>query len=113
MTEPIWIDLGPIADFPEDVHTCTTVQGEQVVVINAGGILYAIENSCPHAGRPLGGGERAGLILTCPYHGYTYNIKTGKNIDAPDEEEPVKTYPVRIESGQVSIRLIQNDKDEA
>lgn len=106
-----WTDLGPIENFPDSVHTCIAVKDEPVLVINAGGTLYAIENRCPHAGRPLDEGERAGLILTCPYHGYTYNIKTGKNIDAPDEESPVRTYPVRIEAGRVSIRLAQSDKD--
>lgn len=112
MTEAQWTDLGPIEDFPVDVHTCITIQDQSLVVINAGGSLYVIENRCPHAGRPLNNGERAGLILTCPYHGFTYNIKNGKNIDAPDEETPVNTYPVRTEAGRISIELTYDDKDE-
>jgi nitrite reductase/ring-hydroxylating ferredoxin subunit len=113
MTEAQWIDLGPIVNFPDDIHSCITAGDQSVVVMNAGGTIYAIQNRCPHAGLPIGDGERSGLTLTCPYHGYTYNIKTGKNIDAPHDETPVKTYPVRIESGRVSIRLTHDNKDEA
>ena len=69
------------------------------------GTFYVLENRCPHAGQPLGDGERAGLTLTCPYHGYTYHIKTGKNIDFPDDERPVKTFPVRVQAGIVQVLL--------
>ena len=113
MTAPLWIDLGPIEDFPDNVHACVTVQEEPVVVMNAGGTIYAVQDRCPHARMPIGDGERAGLILTCPHHGYAFNIKTGMNVDAPDDDMPIKTYPVRVESGRVSIQLNHDDQDEA
>ncbi len=100
-----WIDLGPASDFPPGCKVCTKVEGKAVVVINTAGQLYAISNVCPHAGLPLGDGEVAGKVITCPYHGYTYNIETGCNIDFPRDEPPVPRYPIRITNDRVEIDL--------
>ncbi len=111
MTTTTWTDLGPISDFPPQQHTCVTSPGSDgipdtaLVVLNVDGAFYVLKNQCPHAGAPLGDGERHGMTLTCLYHGYTYHIKTGKNIDFPDDERPVKTYPVRVEAGIVQVFL--------
>ena len=109
MTHPDWIDLGPATDFPESSQACVRPNGVPVVLMNVEGTFYALQDRCPHAGRPLGDGERAGLTLTCPHHGYTFNIKNGKNIDDPDFGEPVPTYPVRVESGRVLIQIPPTD----
>ncbi len=105
MTESHWTDLGPADDFPTDRQACVDIQGARLVVMNVGGELYAIENNCPHAGRPLGDGERRGMTITCPYHGYTYHIKTGRNIVDPEHEMPVRTFPVRLNGGRVEAQL--------
>ncbi len=111
MSHNTWTDLGPQSDFPAEGHTCLDTEGPDgtrgtaLVVLNVNGAWYALENRCPHAGRPLGDGERAGMTLVCPYHGYTYHIKTGKNVDFPDEQTPVNTFPIRIENGRVQVQL--------
>lgn len=110
MTEQPWTDLGPASDFPADNQRCVRADGVPLVVIHVDGAFYALENICPHAGRPLGDGERAGMTLTCPYHGYTYHIKTGRNIDYPEDETPVRTFPVRLHDDRVQVQL-SNDKD--
>lgn len=98
-----WIPLGPESDFPAGSQKSVTVQGVPVVVFNIEGLFLAIVNVCPHAGLPLGSGELCGKSITCPFHGYTYNVETGKNIDFPDSEEPVKTIAARVEDGQVAV----------
>jgi len=105
MSHDTWTDLGPEDDFSQEAHRCVTVEDVPLVVMHVDGAFYALENRCPHASRPLGDGERAGLTLTCPYHGYTYHIKTGKNIDCPDEEPPAKTFPLRVQAGIVQVLL--------
>lgn len=100
-----WIELGPEADFPRGSQKSTNTQGVPITVFNIEGLYLAIVNVCPHAGLPLGGGERCGTTITCPFHGYTYNLQTGKNIDFPDAEEPVKTVPARVEDGKVQVDL--------
>jgi len=100
---PQWIDVGPAQEFPEGCQVCTKAGDRQVVVFCLEGVHHAIANICPHAGLPLGDGARRGKVITCPFHGYTYRIDTGANIDFPDIEPPVRTFPVRVENGQLEI----------
>lgn len=102
---PDWTDIGPADDFPVDAQSCVTADQAHLVVFNVGGDLHCIANVCPHAGLPLGDGERRGLTITCPYHGYTYNIKNGADIDDPEYGEPVTVYPIRVEDGRVQVAL--------
>jgi len=81
------------------------IEKRPVVVLRVDSTVYAIANTCPHAGQPLEDGEVRGLTITCPYHGYAYNIKTGANLDFPDIEPPVPTYLARIENGKVQVAL--------
>ncbi|MEX0654496.1 MAG: Rieske (2Fe-2S) protein [Phycisphaeraceae bacterium] len=107
-----WFDVGPVRDFAGDAQVCTTVAGKPIVIFNVDGELHAIANVCPHAGLPLGDGERRGMIITCPYHGYTYHIKNGRNIDWPHDEPPVKTYPVRVEKETVQVQMQKPKKED-
>jgi nitrite reductase/ring-hydroxylating ferredoxin subunit len=49
------------------------LNGTTVAIANVDGKLYAINNVCLHRGGPLGEGELAGKIVTCPWHGWTYD----------------------------------------
>ena len=100
-----WIDIGEKSRFGPGSQVCLEADGMPVVVFNIGGELLALGNSCPHAGLPLGNGELRGLVITCPYHGYAYNVKTGANVDFPYEEIPARTYPVRLNAQRVEIDL--------
>lgn len=102
---PDWTDIADENELPAGGRLCTTVAGKALVVLNVDGTPYAIANQCPHAGRPLEDGEVQGVVITCPFHGYAYNLKNGNNLDYPDIEPPVPTYPVRIEGGKVQVAL--------
>lgn len=84
------------ADLPPGARACTSHAGRRVVVFNLDGKLHAVASACPHAGRPLDEGELRGRVLTCPFHGYAYNITNGVNIDYPDIEPPVPTFAARF-----------------
>lgn len=100
-----WIKVGSVGDFPEGKHLCMTADEKPIVVFRIENRFYAIANVCPHAGLPLGQGDRHGFVLTCPFHGYAYDIRNGRNIDWPYDELPVKTYPVRVEGEMVQVAL--------
>lgn len=53
------------------------VEGQQILIVNAGGTLHAIANSCPHAGSSLYGGKLAGTKIRCPSHGLLVDLATG------------------------------------
>lgn len=102
---PEWITIADANDLPDGSRRCATVEGKPVLVINADNQLYAIANTCPHAGRPLEDGEVHGKVITCPFHGYAYNLKNGNNLDHPEFEPPVPTYQVRIHEQKIQVNV--------
>lgn len=72
-----------------------------VALFNVGGTFYALDGVCPHQGGPLGKGELAGCIVTCPWHGWQFDVKTGSNQLRPAlVQEP---FPVRVEGDAVLV----------
>src|SRR5690606_9187683 len=100
-----WFDAEPVTNLPAGAKRCLTVAQRPIALLNIDGQVHAISNICPHAGLPLGEGECHGSVIICPYHGYAYDVRTGRNIDWPHDEPPVKTYPVRIENGMIQVYL--------
>jgi nitrite reductase (NADH) small subunit/3-phenylpropionate/trans-cinnamate dioxygenase ferredoxin subunit len=74
---------------------------KEVAVFNVGGKFFAIDNSCGHVGAPLAEGEMDGPIVTCPWHGWQWNVATGVN--AHDSSCKMPTYPVKVENGAVMV----------
>lgn len=77
------------------------VDGRPVAVFRVGGRLYALEGTCPHRGGPLGEGTLQGNVLTCPWHGWRFEVDTGKCLVVPDRTQPC--YPVREEGGEIVV----------
>jgi nitrite reductase (NADH) small subunit len=59
------------------------VGGTAVALANVDGKFYAINDVCVHRGGPLGEGELEANIVTCPWHGWQYDVTTGKVTQNP------------------------------
>ncbi|TLY17294.1 MAG: Rieske 2Fe-2S domain-containing protein [Nitrospirae bacterium] len=79
------------------------VNGKFIAVFNVDGTYYAIDNTCVHRGGPLGEGELEGDTVTCPWHGWQYNVKTGVSLTNPSAS--VKSYQVKVEGPDVKVLL--------
>ena len=79
------------------------LNGKTVAIANVDGKLYAINNVCLHRGGPLGEGELKGKIVTCPWHGWTYDVTTGKTTMNP--AVGVETYPIEIKGDDVWVEV--------
>lgn len=99
-----WIKVCSPNDLKNNDKLCTTVDGVSVVVCKVDDQLTAFQNHCPHAHLPLGDGDLTGKTLVCPYHGYTYNVMTGKNVDAEDDV-PLAMMPVRTQDDVIEIQM--------
>ncbi|WP_321934768.1 non-heme iron oxygenase ferredoxin subunit [Paraburkholderia sp. J8-2] len=98
-----WVDVTPYGEFqPGSVHS-VDVDGTPVAVFNLEGTCYAIEDTCPHDGGVLTGGDVEGDEVICPRHGARFCIKTGKVL-APPAYEDVAVFAVRVEAGMVQVR---------
>jgi nitrite reductase/ring-hydroxylating ferredoxin subunit len=79
------------------------VGGTAIAVANAAGTFYACTNVCPHAGGPLGEGTLEGATLTCPYHGWSFDLATGACDTNPGST--LKTHAVRVVDDAVCVSL--------
>ena len=80
------------------------VGGHSLAVFEVDGSYCAIENSCPHAGGPLSEGALIDEVVTCPWHGSRFNVKTGAVL-FPPATRGVKTFPVRITGNNVEVQI--------
>ena len=83
-----------------------TVKGEEIAIFNVEGSFYAIHNKCPHAGVGLATGEVEDMCVTCPGHGWQFNLKNGKHVIMPVS---VKTYKTKVEGGDLYVPPISYD----
>jgi 3-phenylpropionate/trans-cinnamate dioxygenase ferredoxin component len=90
-------DLGP--------GTCKAVEaaGKTIALFNVEGTVYALDNTCLHQGGPLGEGMLEGEVVTCPWHMWEYNVRTGEKVENP--ELKVATYEVRVEGNEIQVAI--------
>lgn len=79
------------------------VNGQSVAIFNVDGTYYAIDNTCVHRGGPLGEGDLEGETVSCPWHGWEYNVKTGACVNNPSA--CVKSYPLVVEGADIKVEL--------
>jgi 3-phenylpropionate/trans-cinnamate dioxygenase ferredoxin subunit len=80
------------------------IAGRSVLVCNAQGDYYALENRCPHAAMPLAGGRLRGTVLECPLHGGKLDVRDGRPCAQPIRK-PATTFEVRPAQAGIEIRL--------
>lgn len=80
------------------------VEGLPVALANVAGTLYAFGDSCRHEGGPLSAGLLIADTVTCPWHGWVYNVCTGKSL-VPPVGLRLPTYPVVIAGDEVFIEI--------
>ena len=107
--------VAAVADIPPGERKLFTVRGRQIAVFNLGGEFYGLFNRCPHQGGPMCEGlttgliesgqpgeyrySRPGEIIRCPWHGWEFDIRTGKSFCDPAKVN-LRSYPVEVAAGQ-------------
>ena len=92
-----------IGEVGEGEGRVVDVEGRTLALFNVGGMFYAIDNSCPHRGGPLGEGDVQERIVVCPWHAWRWDVTTGRNANNP--AVTVACYPVRVEPDGVFVEL--------
>ncbi len=77
--------------------------GKELALFRQNGQFFAFDNACLHAGGPLGEGALEDVFVTCPWHGWKYNIKNGQN--DLDETLKLKTYKTKVHGEDVMIEV--------
>jgi nitrite reductase (NADH) small subunit len=98
-----WVKVANTSDCPPG-QGLEVVAGDRVcAVFNVDGELHALDGVCPHQGGPLGKGQLAGAIVTCPWHGWQFDVCTGRHQLSPTIRQP--TLPVRVEGGAILVDI--------
>lgn len=98
-----YVAVGRVSDFAPGAGKMVDVKGRHVAIFRLGDDLYAIDNLCLHHGGPLCDGSIVNGVVTCPWHGWSYEIKTGTMVQDP--RVGVDCHEVRIDGDHVSVRL--------
>jgi nitrite reductase (NADH) small subunit len=89
------------AEIPAGTVREFQIEGKAVALANVGGTIYAINNTCLHRGGPLGQGMLEGKVVTCPWHGWQYDVTNGKVVQNP--VAGVDCYPTEVRGEDVFV----------
>ncbi|MBI2583027.1 MAG: nitrite reductase (NAD(P)H) small subunit [Candidatus Aenigmarchaeota archaeon] len=94
------------SDVEEGFGRVVKAGGKEIALFKNNGEFFAIDNTCPHQGGPLGEGQLyddgSGVGVICPLHGYMFNIKTGEGMSFPTG---VNSYRVVVEGDEVKVEV--------
>jgi nitrite reductase/ring-hydroxylating ferredoxin subunit len=95
------VDAGRAEDLPNgSSKTIELPEGRELALYNVNGEFYATENFCPHKGAPLANGILCEHVIECGWHGWQFDVRTGKCLTVP---EKLETYAVVVEDGLIKI----------
>ena len=77
------------------------IGGKEIALFRVGGNIVAIDNACPHEGGPLAQGTIEAGVVTCPWHGWTFNACTGCSLEPRGRD--IAAYDVSVEGGKVYV----------
>jgi nitrite reductase/ring-hydroxylating ferredoxin subunit len=106
--------VATVDDIPPGQRMLVKVGGREIGVFNVGGEYFAVSNRCPHEGASLCKGRIVGLVessepgsyqfsrrgelLRCPWHGWEFDLRTGKSWCEPDRTR-LRSFELKVESG--------------
>lgn len=97
------VRVGEARDFEDGKGKVVRVEGVALAIFRVKDEFFALQNTCLHRGGPLGEGTLEGYDVTCPWHGWTYDVRSGSFEVIPPLK--VRTYPVRKEGESILVEL--------
>ena len=95
--------VGKTSDISPGKMIMVSTDGKDILVTNVDGNYYAMDDTCTHAGASLSEGSLDGSTVTCPWHGSTWDCKTGKLIAFGAQLKDLSSYKVTVESDNVFV----------
>lgn len=98
-----WTRLTRASDCPPGT-AMELIAGDKVIALfNVEGAFYALDGVCPHQGGPLGQGLLDGCVVTCPWHGWQFDVPSGRHQTSAQIIQP--RYDVRVEGDWILVDL--------
>lgn len=93
--------FGKLTEIPPGTIVEKSIFARKIAIINHQGTLVGIESECKHMRASLTKGQFAGDTLTCPWHGWTYDVRTGACLNHPEFQ--LRRYQVEIDGDDVYV----------
>ena len=96
-----WIRAATVDDFNAHSSREVVVGGRVLALFRVGDQFFALDGICPHQGGPLGKGQLQGCVITCPWHGWQFDVRTGQH----EVNQSIRhtTFPVKVDAGVVYV----------
>lgn len=101
---PGFVKMATLAELPPGSSKEVEHEGRIYALFNVDGVISAIDGICPHQGGPLADGVVDGTMVTCPWHGWQFDVRTGKTPLGSRLKQTV--YEVRIEGQDVLVAVV-------
>jgi nitrite reductase (NADH) small subunit len=98
---PEFVRVAELAATPPGSALVVRAGRYDIALFNVDGAFYALENACPHQGGPIAEGWVEGLTVTCPWHAWCFDLRSG-NMTLGDFAW-IPRFNVRIEDGGVWV----------
>jgi nitrite reductase/ring-hydroxylating ferredoxin subunit len=100
---PRTVKVAKVSELPPGTAREFQADGKIIALFNVDGSYYALDNTCLHRGGPLGQGTLEGETVTCPWHGWQYNVQTGEAVF--NEQIKVQSFPVKVEGEDILVEF--------
>jgi len=97
------VKVAQTADLNPGEAMTVDAQGTPIALFNVGGAFHAIHNTCLHRGGPLGEGSLDDKVVTCPWHGWKYDVTTGGCKTSPAAK--IQVFPVKVQGSDLFVEL--------
>jgi NAD(P)H-dependent nitrite reductase small subunit len=98
---PKFVPVATLSELPPGAVKTVLVGDREIALFNVAGRLYAIDNFCPHQGGPLSEGWLEGTVVTCPWHAWCFELRTGKM--TLSDIAAVDVFDVQLEGSTITI----------
>ena len=101
------IKVCKMSELPSGQSKCVQANGKDIAVFNVNGKFYAIDNICIHAGGPLNEGflDTEKCQVTCNWHGWGYDLATGKCVTHPKQDVFTGSYKINVQGDEIFVEI--------
>lgn len=98
-----WLAAGLLSEIPEGAVRSMVLGGQKILLSRNGSTVTCFQNACAHLGFPIHDGEIENGIITCPHHGFQYDLASGECLTAPEVQ--LQSHAVRVIGPRVEVRI--------
>ncbi|MBI2672631.1 nitrite reductase small subunit NirD [Candidatus Woesearchaeota archaeon] len=98
-----FVVVASVNEVKEGTGKLVEADGKEIALFNVKGSFFALSNTCAHMGSPLGEGKLDNNTVTCPWHHWQYDVKTGLCKNVPSAK--VDAYKTKVENGKILVEV--------